>query len=103
MRARKNGKRPHPTRAHSKFLGIFKRYNVCCLIWTVDSAILGPFKVLHPWERMMSDEESRAGYFLGLLNADQWERLQAVKKGLDVPKPVPTQEELEEAHNAECR
>lgn len=51
----------------------------------------------------MSDEESRAGYFLGLLDREQWERLQLVKGGLEVPRPKPTQEQLEEAHNAECR
>jgi hypothetical protein len=49
----------------------------------------------------MSDEESRAGYFLGLLDRDQWDNLQKVKQSLEVPRPHPTEEQLKEAEDAE--
>lgn len=49
----------------------------------------------------MSDEESRAGYFLGLLGKEQQAHLAQVRKHLEVPRPHPTTEQLEEANNAE--
>jgi len=50
----------------------------------------------------MRDEESRAGYFLNLLDPQQRANLVQVRKGLEIPLPQPTQQELEEAQNAQC-
>jgi hypothetical protein len=51
----------------------------------------------------MSDEESRAGYFLSLLDKEQQGHLARVKGGLEVPCGKPTEEQVEEVQNAECR
>lgn len=77
-----------------------------CLLWSLDSAILGLTKVnvpLYPWRVQMSEQVDKASYFHSLLSKEQGEYLQKVREALDVPHPTPTEAELEEAHNAECR
>jgi hypothetical protein len=49
----------------------------------------------------VSDEDTRAGYFLGLLGKEQQQHLVQVRKGLEVPCPQPTKEQIEEARDAE--
>ena len=61
-----------------------------------------PLQVDSPdWRNPMSDEESRAGYFLGLLDPEQRTHLGQVRKGLEVPCNKPTEKQLEEASNVE--
>lgn len=49
----------------------------------------------------MLQSEDKAGYFRQLLLPAQQDYLERVQQSLGVPCPHPTQEELEEAENAE--
>lgn len=54
-----------------------------------------------PWRPQMLHAEDKANYFRQLLAPGQQDYLDRVRQVLEVPCPHPTQEELEEAENAE--
>lgn len=49
---------------------------------------------------MSTDVNERANFFRTLLSMEQQANLAQVKRGLDVPRPTPTQEQIEEAQLA---
>lgn len=50
----------------------------------------------------MQNNEDRGSYFLSLLGKEQQANLGQVRRGLEIPRPQPTEAQLEEARNAEC-
>ena len=52
-------------------------------------------------ETPVNEAVERANYFLGLLGPDRQVFLERVKRGLAIPCPQPTVQQLEEAQNAE--
>ncbi len=46
---------------------------------------------------------ARSQFFLGLLGKEQQANLRQVRQHLEVPCPQPTDREIEEAADAECR